>query len=390
MATPGALAGLDLAQSRWGSLPWSEVVAPAAEVARRGFRLGSAAGYYLPYVLDSLLAWDPDTAAAVRRDDGKPVSTEDLMVIEGLADTLELIAAEGARALYDGELARLVVSDMADRGGLVTSRDLGDYRPVVRPALAAMLTLLGDRPHDVARLVEVQRRVPDVRRDRLDVADDREAAALDLLRDVGCQSARPASTAHVSVVDSHGTACAITASYGYGSGATVPGTGLWLNNCLGELELNRAPLRPGDRLRSNMAPTVGRLAGGAALAIGSPGADRITMALLQVLASFAPGDVSLQEAVNGPRLHVHHLDEGDPDGAARVEAEDDLPLPDLDLPVRLHHPHSMYFGGVGAALLPCVRRPGGSGRPQTNRRNCGQQPGHPTVRRRESPSHHRR
>lgn len=213
-----------------------------------------------------------------------------------------------------------------------------------------MLTLLGDRPHDVGRLVEVQRRVLEVRRDRLDVASDREAAALDLLRGVGWQSSGPASTAHVSVVDSHGTACAITASYGYGSGATVPGTGLWLNNCLGELELNRAPLRPGERLRSNMAPTVGRRPDGAVLAIGTPGADRITTALLQVLASFSRGHATLQEAVDGPRLHVHHLAEDDADGTLRVEAEDDLLLPELGLPVRLHHRHSMYFGGVGVAL----------------------------------------
>lgn len=378
VATPGALAGLELAQTRWGSLPWREVVAPAEEVARAGFTLGSAAGYYLPYVRYSLLAWDRQTAAAVRRSDGRPVATGDLMVIDGLADTLVLIGAEGARTLYDGELARLVAADMADRGGLVTARDLGAYRPVVRPALgvrtgpwsmrtnpppaiggavlAAMLTLLGDRPRgswtaeDVARLVDVQRRVLDVRRDRLDLVDDREAAALDLLRDVGWRRPGPPSTAHVSVVDSRGTACSVTASYGYGSGATVPGTGLWLNNCLGELELNRAPLRPGDRLRSNMAPTVGRRDDGAALAVGSPGADRITTALLQVLASFANGGAALPEAVDQPRLHVHHLDEGDVDGPTRIEAEEDLPLPSVDLPVRRHHRHSMYFGGVGAAL----------------------------------------
>jgi gamma-glutamyltranspeptidase/glutathione hydrolase len=383
VATPGALAGLDLAQRRWGSLPWREAVAPAEAVSRDGFALGAASGYYLPYVRDSLFAWDPQTAAAVHHADGSDLAVGDTMVIEGLADTLALIGAEGARTLYDGELARLLVADMADRGGLVTAEDLRTYQPVVRAALgirsgrwsmmtnpppaiggavlAAMLTLLGDRPHgawteqDVAHLVDVQRRVLDVRRDRLDVADDREAAALDLLLDVGWQApgtATPASTAHVSAVDSLGTACAITASYGYGSGATVPGTGLWLNNCLGELELNRAPLQPGERLRSNMAPTVGRRDDGAALAVGSPGADRITTALLQFLGSFAHGGAGLQEAVDRPRLHVHHLDEDErgPDGATRVEAEEDLPLPPLDLPVRRHHPHSMYFGGVGAAL----------------------------------------
>src|SRR5215208_659273 len=69
------------------------------------------------------------------------------------------------------------------------------------------------------------------------------------------------STAHVSAVGSEGNACAITASSGYGSGATVPGTGLMLNNCLGEPELNRLGLHaltPGTRLASNMSPTVGR------------------------------------------------------------------------------------------------------------------------------------
>jgi gamma-glutamyltranspeptidase/glutathione hydrolase len=375
VAVPGALAALDLAQSRFGVLPWREVVTPAEEVARDGFRLGSASGYYLPYVRDSAFGWDEQTVQALRRPDGGWVEIGDTMDVAGLADTVRLIAEQGAATLYAGELGSRLVADMAERGGLVTAADLAAYRPVVRPALpvrvgdwqlrtnpppsiggpvlAAMLTMLGDRPtrswteDDVARLVEVQRHVLDARRERLDVADDRAAAALELLQAVGWAGAGSPSTAHVSVVDATGTACAVTSSYGYGSGATVPGTGLWLNNCLGERELNRgAPLAPGERLASNMAPTVGRRSDGAAVAIGSPGADRITTALTQVLASFAHGGTSLQDAVDHPRLHVHHLD----DGGVQVEAEEDLPLPDLGLPVRRHHPHAMYFGGVAAAL----------------------------------------
>ena len=377
-AVPGALAALDLAQERFGRLAWREVVLPAEEVARTGFPLGPASGYYLPYVRDSVFGWDPETIRALHRADGGWVGTGDLMLLDGLADTLRLIADEGAATLYGGALGAAVVADMVDRGGRVTAADLTAYRPVVRPALpvrsgawdlrtnpppsiggpvlAAMLTLLGRRPtgpwteDDVAHLVAVQRRVLDVRRDHLDVADDREAAALALLQDVGWLGAGSPSTAHVSVVDAAGTACAITTSYGYGSGATVPGTGLWLNNCLGERELNRgSPRDVGQRLPSNMAPTVGRRDDGAVLAIGSPGADRITTALLQVLASVAHGGASLQDAVDRPRLHVSHPDDGtDP---VRVEAEEDLPLPDLaDLPVRRHHPLAMYFGGVGAAL----------------------------------------
>ena len=373
VAVPGAVAGLALLQQRWGRLPWHEVVEPATEVARTGFTLGAASGYYLPYVRDSLFGWDPQTRAALEGPDGRWLETGDQVVVDGLADTLATLAAEGPDAFYTGDLAAVMADDMAARGGLVSAEDLAAYRPVVRPALAvdvgawrlrtnpppaiggavlaAMLTLLGDRPRgewepaDVTHLVDVQRQVLEVRRARIDVADDRAAAAWELLRGVGHAGATSPSTAHVSVVDTDGGACAVTSSYGYGSGATVPGTGLWLNNCLGERELNRgAPLEPGTHLASNMAPTVGRREDGAALAIGSPGADRITTALLQVLASFANGGAGLQAAVDRPRLHVHHVD----DGGVRVDAEEDLPLPALDLEVRRHHPHSMYFGGVAA------------------------------------------
>src|SRR4029079_18841009 len=130
--------------------------------------------------------------------------------------------------------------------------------------------------------------------------------------EVGWTSAGSPSTAHVSVVDSTGSACAITSSYGYGSGATLPGTGLWLNHCLGEHELNRASRpAPGERLPSNMAPTVGRRDDGAVLSIGRPRADRITPALVHELASLAHGGASLQGAIDRPRLHVNHLDGDD-------------------------------------------------------------------------------
>ena len=376
VAVPGAVAGLALVQDRWGRLPWREVVAPATEAARAGFTLGAASGYYLPYVRDSLFGWDPETRAALEGPDGRWIETGDRVVVHGLADTLAALAEDGPATFYTGDIARAISDDMAARGGLVTAEDLAAYRPDVRAALAvdvgawrlgtnpppaiggavlaAMLTLLDGRPRgpwtpeDVAHLVAVQRRVLDVRRERLDVADDRSAAAWDLLREVGLTGATSPSTAHVSVVDATGGACAVTSSYGYGSGATATGTGLWLNNCLGERELNRgAPPAPGAHLASNMAPTVGRRDDGAALAIGSPGADRITTAMLQVLAAFAHGGVTLQAAVDRPRLHVHHVD----DDEVRVEAEEDLPLPPLDLPVRRHHPHSMYFGGVAATLV---------------------------------------
>ncbi|MEP6761762.1 MAG: gamma-glutamyltransferase [Sporichthyaceae bacterium] len=378
VATPGALAALNLAHDRYGNVPWRDVVAPAQAIAGRGFTLGNAASYYLKHTRDSVFAWDPQTSAALKRKDGSWVAPGDTMVIDGLADTLALIAEDGMRAMYDGDLATAITADIASRGGLLSRHDLNAYRPVVRetlgsssgdwqlrtnppPAfggavLTAMLTLLGDRPRgewtvdDVAHLVAVLRRVLGYRRECLDPASNRERAARAMLDEVALPQRGSASTVHISVVDSSGAACAITASSGYGSGATVPGTGLWLNNCLGEHELTKGPApAPGERLASNMAPTVGRSNDGGVLAIGTPGADRITTALTQVLASFTNGHTDLQQAIDRPRLHLHYLD--DATDSARIEAEEDMPLPELDLPVRRHHPLSMYFGGVGAAYL---------------------------------------
>ena len=95
-----------------------------------------------------------------------------------------------------------------------------------------------------------------------------------------------------------------------------------LNNCLGEPELNRLGLHalaPGTRLASNMAPSVARHDGGASLAVGSPGADRITTALMQVLARHCLLGVPLQEAIDAPRVHVRI----EPDGSPSVQHEDD-------------------------------------------------------------------
>ena len=378
VATPGALAALDLAHHRYGRVPWHDVVAPAEAIARRGFPLGTAAGFYLNHTRDSVFAWDPATAAALKDEAHRWLQPGDTMVIDGLADTLALISEHGASTMYDGDLAAAITADLSQRGGLLNGADLSAYRPVVRETLAssagdwqlrtnpppafggavltAMLTLLGDRPRgewtvdDVAHLISILRRVLGYRHERLDVATDRERAARALLDEVGLPRRGSASTAHISVVDSTGAACAITASSGYGSGATVPGTGLWLNNCLGEHELNKGPApAPGDRLASNMAPTVGRSSDGGVLAIGTPGADRITTALTQVLASFTKGHTDLQQAIDRPRLHLHYLD--DATEGTRIEAEENMPLPELDLPVRRHPALSMYFGGVGAAYL---------------------------------------
>jgi gamma-glutamyltranspeptidase/glutathione hydrolase len=380
-ATPGAFAALGLAHERHAAAPWGRVLEPSAAACRAGYPVGAAAASYLSLTGESVFGWDPQSRAQVTREDGTPVRAGDVKRAPDLADTLDLLTREGYQSIYTGTLAEAIAADADTRGGLISAADLAAYRAVVRepilqrlgrwdvatnpppavggPMLAVMLRELAARPDwDWPDVIEVQRavlgyrqRVHDRSRDLLTDGH----ALLEAVERYGLAGLpTSASTAHVSAVDSDGNACAITASSGYGSGATVPGTGMLLNNCLGEPELNRLglhALEPGTRLASNMAPSVGRTDDRRALAVGSPGADRITTALMQVLGQFCLAGLPLQGAIDRPRVHVKVLE----DGSATVEHEDHPDLaPAIEacgLPAVAHPALSMYFGGVGAALL---------------------------------------
>lgn len=364
VAVHGSITAFGEAHRRDGRLPWRGIVAPAIDLARGGFRLGSASRFYLDYVHDDVFGWDDASRAALHDETGE--LTTGLIVVPDLTASLEAIAAEGPDAMHTGSLAGLISDDVLGRGGLLSATDLTGYRPVVRPALltriggwalatapppsvggvcvAAMLRLLDAEPgrlDDPDLMVRVQRAVLGHRLDVLDHTDDvvRDAAAYLALVDRSSLAAlESGSTAHVSAVDSDGGACSVTVSSGYGAGMIAAGTGIWLNNCLGEQELNPRGLHgttPGTRLISNMAPTVGHHDDGSVLAVGSPGADRITTAITQVVAGFV-GGLDLIEAVHRPRVHVHRA--GRPEEVVKVET---------DL--------TMYYGGVGATL----RRPDG-------------------------------
>lgn len=380
VATPGMFAAMGAAHQQFGAADWAGLFHTAAVSVRDGFPLSQTAASYLALVAHTIFAWEPQ-ARGRYTDHGQGLPAGHLIRDEALAQTLEQIGAEGAGSLYTGDLAHRIAADVQDRGGLLDLADLAAYRPVLRPALrtrlrgwdlacnpppaiggpvlTAMLRLVGEvtgavQPTDAAR---VMRQVLDLRLHRVDVADDLEVAGHELLEtiaglgDVGLPAS--ASTAHVSVVDEDGMACAVTASAGYGSGMSVAGTGMLANNALGETELNRRGLHalsPGTRLASNMAPTTGRHDDGSQLSIGTPGADRITTALLQVLIHFCLHGQDLQHAVNAPRIHLRHLQ----DGSVRIDHERDADLAaslaGQELARHEHDPHAMYFGGVGAAL----------------------------------------
>jgi gamma-glutamyltranspeptidase / glutathione hydrolase len=354
IATPGIWAAMEEAHRRHGRIEWRALLAPAASLARSGFGFGPASLTYLRHSHHLVYGHDPASAAAIHRSDGTLRADGELITMPDLADSLEDLAREGSSAIHRGALGRRIAADLRERGAILTWDDLASYRAEVRAPLV----------HRVGSWVIATNPAPAI-------GGDAVVAVLERLEELGTAPSahvtaqgevfsrrmrgdplRSPSTIHISVVDGTGTACALTASSGYGSGVIPSGTGIWMNNALGELELigDAAALVPGERLVSNMAPTVGTADDGSVLAIGSPGAARITSALAQVIGSFALDRLPLGGAVARPRLHVEVGDRWS------VSCEPGVDVPDSPLAVtRFDTPH-MYFGGVGAAL----RKPDGS------------------------------
>ncbi len=376
VATPGAIAGLGLSAERYGQLPWADLLAPAVRVADHGFPLPRNCHEYLVYAADLILGRDPSAHPIFFDEHDQLRGPGSLIRIPGLAETLQKLADRGPGEFYRGEIGHAMADHVQALGGLLTRDDLEAYEarecdsltvamddwtiatsspPAVGGArLAAMLhrvgaaTTEGWTPDLVATMVAAQDAV--LRwRDGKPADLPPEALALLAAADPhGPESRRPSSaTVHTSAADGSGVGCSITLSAGYGAGVVPPGTGAWLNNSLGEWELypdGPPNFEPGRRLKSNMAPTVARRPDGTVLAIGSPGAERITSAVLQVLISHLHLGLDLEAAVAHPRAHVERSEEGH-----RVACEPGLPMDLVDLRLRRFDEPHMFFGGVAAA-----------------------------------------
>jgi gamma-glutamyltranspeptidase/glutathione hydrolase len=148
-------------------------------------------------------------------------------------------------------------------------------------------------------------------------------------------------TTHVSVLDADGNAASLSASLGSGSGVVVPGTGIHLNNMLGELDLMGAS-RPGERLTSMMAPSVVLSRDRPRLVIGSAGSARLRGAILQVTANVVARGLDVAAAVEAPRVHAE---------SGVVHCEDAAAADELEGEGRVvvrWKERNLFFGGVSA------------------------------------------
>src|SRR5471032_839038 len=347
-AVPGAAAGLEALHRSYGRLPWREVLRPSVELARTGVELNRPQAH-LHAILDLILRYSDEGRRLYSRLDGSRLLPGDVLRLPDLGGTLERIAEEGARPLYAGDLARATVDAVESGGGLLTREDLTGYRVVWRrpvqvryrgfevvsnppPSAGGILIAYGlallervgrGKPGSAESIASLAR----VMREQTRARDGGFAAALHrgglphrLLSAESLAAAvarieaaspgrvehRPAGgTTHVSVVDADGNAASLSSSTGSGSGVIVPGTGIHLNNMLGEYDLvGSGPATPGRRLTSMMAPTVVRGEAGPRLVVGSAGSARLRGAIMQVIVNVVGHGLGVAEAIDAPRVHV--------------------------------------------------------------------------------------
>jgi gamma-glutamyltranspeptidase/glutathione hydrolase len=360
IAVPGALAALEELHRAQATLSWEELSAPAARLAEEGFPIDEH------YFAQSALARPrlqpfAETLAVFYRTE----VLEERLRQPALARALRLLAREGPRAFYDGALAEETVSFVRANGGILSLEDLRRYRAHVEAPIETsyrghrMVTLGGPsggptvalalgilEGFDLAALDDVSRlhvlaetlRVAFEDRFRCLADPDAEEVPLARLLTLGYADERrrwisaegsrapeipvglpggwsgsienPGQhTTHVNAADRDGNVVALTATLGnrFGSGVTVPSTGVLLND--GMMWFDPEPgrlnsIKPGKRALHAAAPTIVFRGSRPLLVVGSPGARKIMSSVLQVILNFLDHGMGIQDAIEAPRIHT--------------------------------------------------------------------------------------
>ncbi len=343
MAVPGTVKGLFAIHADLCTLPVKRLFEPAIMLARKGLRVNALQSRILDVVKPIYLEYDD-----AKRIFGSP-GTPGKLVQEGdflkqplLACLLESIAAEGESLFYKGEIARKTAAICNEEGGHLTEDDFRNYSVIKREPLsveyrncrlsinpppgsggilvAFALKLLENirpakmnfgTPDYLHLMAEIQGLTEKAKADAF-AESDGEIHILDpsylekYLSEVKGKFPALRGTTHISVADRDGNMAALSTSNGEGCGIMIPGTGVMMNNMLGEEDINpkgfgKWPMN--ERMTSMMAPGILEWSDGRKIAFGSGGSNRIRTAILQLLVNLVDFEMSPREAVRSPRIH---------------------------------------------------------------------------------------
>jgi gamma-glutamyltranspeptidase/glutathione hydrolase len=369
VGVPGAVAGLEAALQRYGTMTLAQVMAPAIRLARHGFPVDSALFRSLRGSQDRLCQF---AGCGTFFPDGAPMQPGEVLRQRELARSLQLIADHGSKAFYDGPVGATLVAEMARGGGIITAEDLRRYEPKWRepvvtdyrgyklitmpPASSGGITMAQTlnmlerfaplpafgTPEYVHLLAETFRRAFIDRNSKLADPDfevvpqaqlTSKAYAAELARGISRRRAsrtpkfetgpEPEHTTHYSVVDGDGNAVATTTTLngGYGSAVWVTDGGFFLNNemddfaaqpgtpnMFGLVQGEANAIEPGKRMLSAMSPTIVLdRQGEVLLVVGAAGGPTIITATTQVILNVIEHGMTLVEAMRAPRMHHQAL-----------------------------------------------------------------------------------
>lgn len=370
---PGTAAGLEMALGRFGTAPLADLARAGVTLAREGAPVNAEQAYILEILwpIHERLA----ETRALYAPEGRPLGEGDVFRFPELADALERFGAEGAEPFYRGDVAAALSGHVSVHGGTLGATDLAEYeaierRPIQVPFRCAevltnpppssggiliayslgLLERLGETsgPEQLVAAMDAANGARGEEFAEGLYGEGLEGALLDPGRLDLKAGDLLGSTTHIAALDGDGMCASVTCSNGSGSGVLVPGTGVILNNMLGEEDLNPLgfhAIAPGRRVPSMMAPTVVRRDGEIELGLGSAGSNRIRSAILQTVVRAVEQGMAAAEAVRAPRLHFEQgVVQAEPgiDEAAlvRIEAR--------GIPVLRRPRINLFFGGVQA------------------------------------------
>ncbi|MBK4731966.1 gamma-glutamyltransferase [Oxynema sp. CENA135] len=394
IAVPGNLAGLFAVHQQLGTLPFHVLAEPAIAYARQGVEINPFQSYLLN-LLAPILLRDP-ASRQIYAPQGTLLQVGDTIAMPNLGTVFEEFAKTGTYEFYRGEIARQVVRDCQEKGGLLTLEDFENYRVILRSPLripyrdrqllmnpppssggaliAFTLKLLstfdfdrfsfGSLPHLHAlcramQLTNIGRKdgyddslynadILDNFLSKKHLLDYQSQFQTYLKNDLN----KLGSTTHISVLDCEGNAASVTTSNGEGSSYMIPGTDIAMNNMLGEADLNPRGFhrwRANCRMSSMMTPTVLMNGDRPEMVLGSGGSNRIRTAIFQVISNFVDFKMEAIAAVESPRTHyengVFHLEPGLPGDLF------DPPEFSSEFEWIYWQEKSMFFGGVHSVAI---------------------------------------
>ena len=341
VGVPGTVKGLELLLERHGTLPLKEVVQPAIELARAGIHLNHNISWWLEMSAHSI-HWQTEYSKKLfSMPSGEVPDSSYLFKMPDLANSLQIIGQHGSDAVYKGDIAEAIVEEISKGGGLITYEDIASYEAIVRKPLETTYRekyIYTNPPPSVGgvTLVELMNIVSHIDFEKmykpqlvttvgkairlalhdkftryLDPSTNEEVAKELLCPEYTFQCFKKITpgpnTTHLSSIDDEGYAVGITMSMGYGSGVGISGTGIVMDNVLGEMELNPQgylKTEPGQRLISGMTPTIMvNEDTNDVVVLGTPGASRIAPCLMQIIINLIDHKMDLYSAISSPRIH---------------------------------------------------------------------------------------